>query len=379
MKLTNEHWFEYLMTNKRARIFRHLLLQILLLFLSLNAFGSENEVFVFSTERLLAWLSFYGVLNLISYFNIYVLTQRLLLTGKTTQYILGVAGLTVILVLFILSTQTITEETEWQDLPVAFIIFELLASVMSIGLVIISTSSMALFVCWMKEQKRVSELKIATKQTELNLLKQQINPHFLFNMLNNANVLLKRAPEDASQVLFKLEELLNYQLNDSTKDNVNLDSDIHFLNDFLNLEKIRRDRFSYSITKNGSTTGVLVPPMLFIPFVENAIKHNPDNENESSVHITFNVTDDTLYFRCENSKPGRSMKANRTVDSIKSESFANFDKPGGLGLYNIRRRLALLYPERHELAIKDEEMRFVVELRIVNTLTIKNNELYNSR
>lgn len=358
MKQTDNNWFEFLMINPRARIFRHLLLQVLILLLSMNAFGGENNVFIFTTERFFAWLSFYGMLNLTCYFNIYVLTSRLLLNGKIGKYMLGVFGLVVILVVFILATQTISEETEPQDFTLTFIVVELTSAIMSTSLVIIATSSMTLFVRWMEEQKRVNELKVATKQTELNLLKQQINPHFLFNMLNNANVLLKRAPEEASQVLFKLEELLNYQLNDSTKEYVTLDSDINFLNDFLNLEKIRRDRFEYSIIKKGDTSGIMIPPMLFIPFVENAIKHNPDNDKESYVHITFKMTGNKLYFRCENSKP--------SVAPVKN-------KVGGLGLKNIRRRLALLYPDKHKLEITDEEMKFVIELRIVETLQRLNN------
>jgi LytS/YehU family sensor histidine kinase len=180
-------------------------------------------------------------------------------------------------------------------------------------------------------------------------LKKQINPHFLFNTLNNANVLTQKDPEKASQVLMKLSDLLRYQLYDSARNKVFLTSDIHFLEDFLNLEKIRRDNFDFSITLNGELQGVEVAPLLFITFVENAVKHNIDAENSSYVYLFFSVIDDELNFHCINSKPH--------IRVAKS-------KNGGLGLTNVMRRLELLYPGRHELKVTDTLETFNVHLTI---------------
>ena len=123
----------------------------------------------------------------------------------------------------------------------------------------------------MLDTQLINELERSKTLTELEQLKNQINPHFLFNMLNNANVLTKKDPEKASQVLMKLSDLLRYQLYDSSRDKVLLTSDIHFLEDFLNLEKVRRDNFDYMISKEGNLSGVFIPPLLFISFVENAV------------------------------------------------------------------------------------------------------------
>lgn len=349
MEKGKSNWFEYLLTSPRARIIRHLLLQISMLLMSMNAYGSENEVFIFTPQRFLAWLSFYTILNVVCYFNIYVLTPRLLLKGKIGRYAWAALGLSIALIVFIFLTQTASGELEQQELSIPVMILELLSSTLSIVLVIVATSNMVLLMRWMEERKRVGELKVATKQTELSLLKKQINPHFLFNMLNNANVLLKRNPQEASHVLLKLKELLSYQLNDSAKEYVRLESDMVFLNDFLNLEKIRRDRFEYSIRREGDTAGVVVPPLLFIPFVENAVKHNPDSNNESFVHLAFMAEGNKLCFHCENSKPTVAL---------------NKENVGGLGLKNIRRRLELLYPNRHTLHIVENENRYIVELTI---------------
>lgn len=328
---------------------RHLLLQVLILLLSLNALGSEEDIFVVSSERFWGWVFFYTALNILCYLNIYLLVPRLLLTGRINKYKWGILILMILFFAFAIILETALSDLPYQSMSVfrAFIGFA--ASFLMIGLILFATSTMVLFMQWMNEQKRIGELKLATKQSELNMLKQQINPHFLFNMLNNANVLLNRAPKEASQVLFRLEELLNYQLNDSMKEWVDLDSDIHFLNDFLNLEKIRRDRFIYSITKEGDTSGIKVPPLLFIPFVENAVKHNPDNVNESYVDIQFKIENNELYFRCENSKPAVALTKS---------------KVGGLGLANIRRRLELLYSRQHTLSIVDGEKQFTVVLII---------------
>ena len=171
-------------------------------------------------------------------------------------------------------------------------------------------------------------------QTELQQLKNQINPHFLFNMLNNANILVKEDPDEASQILGKLNDLLRYQFNDSTRKEVSLNADIQFLTSFLELEKVRRDH-------------VCVPPLLFIPFVENAVKHNPDSDNLSYVHIYFTLHDHELSFRCENSKPSVPVK-----------------REGGIGLANVRRRLELLYGSGYTLEIKDLATTYSVNLRL---------------
>lgn len=105
------------------------------------------------------------------------------------------------------------------------------------GFVTAGSAAISLFTHWLRYNLRIDKLESTTLQSELKFLKNQINPHFLFNMLNNANVLIKRNPEEASKVLFKLEDLLRYQINDSSRERVSLASDIRFLNDYLNLEK----------------------------------------------------------------------------------------------------------------------------------------------
>jgi sensor histidine kinase YesM len=192
------------------------------------------------------------------------------------------------------------------------------------------------------------QLKVQAKKLQSEQLKNQINPHFLFNTLNNAHVLTRRDPLKAAQVLIKLSDLLKYQLYDSAGNRVVLTADIQFLKDFLDLEKIRRDQFDYSVAQEGNLSGLLVAPLLFIIFVENAVKHNIDAEGESFVHLRFGLEGDELCFSCINSKPERAAHS----------------EVGGLGLLNVKRRLELLYPEQHSLFIVDGNDIFTVNLKI---------------
>ena len=197
---------------------------------------------------------------------------------------------------------------------------------------------------------RIRHLENITIQSELAQLKKQINPHFLFNMLNNILVLVKTDSKDASKVIDKFKDLLNYQLAESAGEETLLTDDIQFLNDYLNLEKIRRDCLDVEIAVEGETDGVRLPPLLFIPFVENAVKHNPDSDDYISfVRINFQLADGILHFTCINSKPAEPLPVS--------------DKVGGLGLENIRRRLSLLYPGNHVLTITNQNTQFQVNLQ----------------
>ena len=199
-----------------------------------------------------------------------------------------------------------------------------------------------------KEEVERIEMEKRLDAARLELLKSQINPHFLFNMLNNANILVKEDPDEASRLLTKLDDMLRYQLNDSARQEVFLSADIHFLTGFLELEKMRRDHFEYLISKEGDVNNVKIPPLLFIPFVENAIKHNPDSENLSYIYLYFRVEHDELTFTCENSKP---------LVPVKKET-------GGLGLSNVQRRLELLYGKDYSLRIEETETQYKVHLQL---------------
>jgi len=316
----------------RFRIYRHLLP---ILLIGLVMYNSGPEVAAPTLTLLLFLVLFY--------INMYLLVPKLLFKNKYALYLLSIAGIIAISAKVYLLGRYLSNAAPGED----EINIPLFASLVLV--LICASSSIKFFQKWISDRQLIYELEKSKISAELEQLKNQINPHFLFNMLNNANVLTKKDPDKASQVLMKLSDLLRYQLYDSARDKVLLTSDIHFLEDLLNLEKVRRDNFDFMISKEGDLTGVQIPPLLFISFVENAIKHNNDAARSSYVHLFFNVRGNDLYFKCINSKP--SVKA--------------VNKSGGLGLTNIRRRLTLLFPTSHLLEIKDEPETYCVTLSIL--------------
>jgi sensor histidine kinase YesM len=200
---------------------------------------------------------------------------------------------------------------------------------------------------WINDVQRMNELHQINLRTELEQLKSQVNPHFLFNTLNNLLVLVKTDPEKASQVLLGLSDLLRYQLYDSAREKILLSKDIEFIQNLLALEKIRKNDFTYTIHTEGNINGQSLPPFLFIPFVENAIKHGASTVGHSYLTLRFRIAEKQLHFCSENSKP-----------PIKKNII------GGIGLGNITRRLELLYPGDHSLEITDHPDKYIVTLTI---------------
>lgn len=338
------------LSDKKYNIHRHLLLQLLVVLISVSAFFEDSGEINFSANRLYTFLGYAFVINLIIYSNIYFLVPRYLFNNKLLKYISFTFLLLVVSSLITNLTEDIffNPDIEFSGINATNATLNSLTTVFTLSLIAVGVAAFMLLKKWMEENLRVEELKAATLQVELEFLKSQINPHFLFNMLNNANILAKDRPDMASQILIKLDDLLCYQINDSTRDKVYLSADIAFLRDFLDLEKTRRDEFEYTISKEGDINNVQIAPLLFIPFVENAIKHNHNNEGLSYVHLSFSIYNNKLNFVCVNSVP--------KVEEQK--------KVGGLGLANIKRRLDLLYKNNYLLKQTKTDITYTVNLEI---------------
>ena len=336
----------------RYRTARHLFLQFVVFMITVNILWNVPMRPLSFPQRLLGWTIYFISIDAVFYINLYWLFPRFLLKNRLLIYALGVSGVSLIVIIAVAIFQifTIDISVPASDNNLLPIVVNAISGVLAMGFTVAGMSAILLLRHWMLYNQRVDEIQSATLYSELRFLKNQINPHFLFNMLNNANVLIKKNPEEASRVLFKLEDMLRYQINDSAKEQVLLSSEIHFLNDFLNLEKVRRDKFEYVISKEGDISEVWLPPLLFIPFVENAVKHNVDSENSSYVYLGFKVWDKQLEFQCINSKPKIALRKNEV---------------GGLGLKNIKRRLELLFPERYTLEIEKSEISYTVYLHLI--------------
>lgn len=215
------------------------------------------------------------------------------------------------------------------------------------------------------DRSRVVREKYQVEQqnlrSEMALLKNQINPHFLFNTLNNIDSLIKSNPDKASASLVELGDMMRYMLYETNSDKVSLDKELQCVENFLKLQTMHHanaDLVSYEI--KGETSSVRVAPMLFIPFIENAFKHCTDKEKEHAIQFSFEIENGVIKFIASN-----------IFDRTKKISK---DKSSGVGLDVVRRRLELLYPNRYRLEIEEKEGLYLVNLTIDEC-----TENYNNR
>ena len=283
------------------------------------------------------------------YTNIYVLVPRLLWPGRFAGYVGAVLALIVIFWLGVMACIVMaprgTLAIDYQ-LTLSFVNFldTILLPLVFVG----ATTGLQVFRRWANDVRRISELETRQLREELTQLKSQINPHFLFNTLNNLEVLTRKDPDKASQILFALSDILRYQLHESDRESVVLTRDIENIRQILTLETVRRDQFTFTITVGEDLDRQTVAPFLFMPFVENAIKHSATSSGPSFVRLCFAQENGQLVFCAENSKPAWSVAAS----------------VGGLGLKNSCRRLQLLYPNRHTLTLTSTDAHYSARLVI---------------
>ena len=210
------------------------------------------------------------------------------------------------------------------------------------------------FKYWYREQKSNQQLVEEKLKAELNFLKAQVHPHFLFNTLNNLYALTLKKSKDAPEVVLKLSDLLNYMLYECTADQVLIEKEIKLLKDYISLEKIRYgNRLNISFNILGNAGGMRVAPLMLLPFVENSFKHGVSEEmDEAWVSIDLELKEDKLTLKVENSK------------SKHEERDDQFNYKQGIGLKNVQRRLELLYPERHNLEMHDSVDSFLIILTL---------------
>lgn len=199
-------------------------------------------------------------------------------------------------------------------------------------------------------QKRMVETAKEKAEAELNFLKSQINPHFVFNSLNSVYFLIHKDNPEARGALHKFSEMLRYQLYEVKDSKIPIEKEIHYLKDYVDLQQLRKDE-KYSVQFNcaADVKGFSIEPLLLIPFVENAFKHISHSADKSNfVKMDMFRVNNTFVFQVTNSK-----EEQRTTE-----------QPGGIGLNNVKRRLELLYHGKHELKIDNEPTTFTVQLNL---------------
>jgi LytS/YehU family sensor histidine kinase len=200
-------------------------------------------------------------------------------------------------------------------------------------------------------QGRLGSMAKEKAETELQFLKSQINPHFLFNSLNAIYFLIEKQNTEARQTLLQFSDLLRYQLYDCNEDSIAIEKELVYLNNYIKLQQLRKDN-NYEVKPEIDSTvaGFAITPLLLIPFVENAFKHiSTHTEKINFVHISMSKQKDAFLFEVRNSKD----------NSIRT------DTSRGIGLANVKRRLELIYPAKHSLEINNNEDIFTVKLQLI--------------
>jgi two-component system LytT family sensor kinase len=223
-----------------------------------------------------------------------------------------------------------------------------------------------------KAERHQKEIEGEKMKTELDFLKSQVNPHFLFNTLNNLYAESKKHKNPTlSNGIAKLSHMMRYMIYDSNETFVYLDKEIEFLDSFIELQMLRispNDPFELTKEVGPYNSSIKIAPILLQPIVENAFKHGIKLEEQSYIDIKLFVKESKLLFSVKNSKSNNS----RSIEH------------SGIGLSNIRRRLELIYPENHSLQIEENSDHFSVTLELhINEMSSKNMiheaEMHNNR
>lgn len=199
---------------------------------------------------------------------------------------------------------------------------------------------------------RYNQLQKEKAQTELSFLKAQINPHFLFNSINSIFANIDKRNVIARETVLKFSDMLRYQLYECNVDQICFDKEYAYISNYVELQRLRKDEgLEITIEKQGDMDNFMIAPLLLIPFIENAFKYaSSHSDRHNLIKIICAKKSDCFQFSCSN-----------TRDMIQSRKLF---EDGGIGIQNVRRRLDLIYPNRHELNITDTEASFEVNLKL---------------
>lgn len=231
-------------------------------------------------------------------------------------------------------------------------LFHLLGNIFPLSMVLLSSTLYEISIVANQSAREAAQLKSEKLESELKFLKSQINPHFLFNSLNNIYTLTVIDPKSAGDSLLKLSEMLRYLLYECDAKKVPLGRELSYLQNYIDLFSLKdEEALNIKFDTKDVNEDVMIAPLLFIPFIENAFKHSQVEDLEKGwINITLFGDAKQVYFEVKNSLP--------KVEFSK-------DKVGGIGLQNVNRQLELVYPEKHTLNINKTETEFSVELTII--------------
>ncbi|MEZ4903881.1 MAG: histidine kinase [Spirosomataceae bacterium] len=330
-----------------------------LLWMMINIGNFNNVIsYLFKGEPPIKFIGYIIFQAAGAYFNLYYLIPKYLYVGKYNTYVILVVitilGCSTLITSGYYLNAYISELTFFELFnkhPDQFLLLFSTAALPSTAASMTLAMSVKLAKNWLNTEKKRLILEKENVETELKYLKSQINPHFLFNTINSIFVLIHKNPDLASESLASFSEMLRYQLYECNDHHeVLLTKEIDFLENFIELEKLRLYESQIELVfeiENTSKQSINIAPFILLPFIENAFKHVSKGKTEYNfikMYLTLSETK-TLVLNIENSASSQYRESS-----------------SGIGLSNVRRRLNLLYPQRHHLKIQAEQNKFKIEL-----------------
>lgn len=279
------------------------------------------------------------------YIILYFCIPNFYLKKKYYSFIISIVGLILIASLIYVSQEQHCDDCEipyFENLISSFI---LTASTVGLAL------GIKLFKLNHTSRQAIEDLRKSNAESELAFLKNQINPHFLFNALNSLHVLSKKKDDNLPDSILDLSDLLRYHLYDSDRDFIPLLKEMKFIDQYTQFEKMRRGNVQVDLDFQILNNSAEIIPLLLLPLVENAFKYSQRSDDEEThISVKLSNTKESISFYIENSK-------GNLLDKTKG-------KYSGIGLANVKRRLDLTYPNRHTLDISEDDEKFMLSLEL---------------
>lgn len=342
----NEHSFLYrFLISPRLRWARHTtaILALIVIASNLVLFNYQGSIALLGNWMYLLVFNVFVLYSSVFYFNLLCLVPRYLLTGRYLAYILYLCG--ALMAAFVLqATQEFVVHKcfsisgIFNGFTIAVTVIDYLSSFPLTLLSIIGGSMTVLLRLWILENQRVTQLEKLRLQSEIEHLKEQISPTMLFRVLHHSGEQALTNAAKASKMLMKLSQILRYQLYDCNREKVLLNTEIKFLNNYLELEQLVSGTLDFRMTASGEVGRTFVPPLLFIPFIQYAVERIEKQSASLDVHLQ--VEEELIRFQCQVSVP-----------RLEPEQELN----------KIRQRLQLQYGERYRLELDDRHILLELE------------------
>ncbi len=335
----------------RSRVLQHILFWSISFFILLKNFETTSVIVPVD----LIYTSIYIVFLIISvYINLFLLIPRFFQKG---QYLIYVTGVLVLLVastyIYMIGFDAIVDVVfagyylisyfDFWDTLKYFVIF--------IGISSLLHFSKSWFL-YKESETLLAKTQKEKLEAELDALKSQINPHFLFNSINSIYSLVLKKSENAPEALIKLSDTMRYIIYESNSEKVALKKEIDFINNYIELQKLRmssKDQLDFQVV--GAVKKQEIAPLLMIPIIENCFKYGIKGETEASfVSVEIKVEKHILNLL--------------TINNVGKVDNVERVKSGGTGLANLQKRLSLIYPDQHKLNINQSDNKFIVDLKI---------------